>query len=301
MPFSGLGAGLSLISAHGTGETACRVPCGAGPADQVDLVGVSMIGVRAAEVAGPASCQPGLIRSGAAGSVLVGQDRARAPVTEAWPSGLRPVRAEAAHEPEDLLALLRCQQPGITGGRKPGRRAVVEVADDLPVDEERVQRVLAGARRIPLRGPVWWAGYLTARTGAGVIEGPNRTSLVLVDVASGRIISPLTTLPEALSAANASDGPEGTVQTEPPGHLSPDLRYRDDGAPAGFGLVTLTHFQPCHSSTSAWMFTNPTAKQLTDVAQDTPGRVESAPSGRDAVGVTALAERWNGTKWSIEP
>lgn len=74
-----------------------------------------------------------------------------------------------------------------------------------------------------------------------------------------------------------------------------------DCAPAGFGLVTLTHFQPCQCSTSAWMFTNPTAKQLTDVAQDTPGRGESAPSGRDAVGVTALAERWNGTKWSIEP
>jgi len=76
---------------------------------------------------------------------------------------------------------------------------------------------LASARPIPLHGRLSWAGYLTARTGVAVLEGPNRTALFLVDVATGRVIRPLTSLPEELNAGNANIGPAETVQVDPTG------------------------------------------------------------------------------------
>jgi hypothetical protein len=63
-------------------------------------------------------------------------------------------------------------------------------------------------------------------------------------------------------------------------------RSAADLVPAGFGLLTLAHFEPRQCSISVWTLTNPTAKQLSDVAQDTPGRSESVPGGRGAVGVS---------------
>ena len=62
-------------------------------------------------------------------------------------------------------------------------------------------------------------------------------------------------------------------------------RSAADFAPAGIGLMTLTHFEPRQCSISGRTFATPTAKQLIDVAQDTPGSAESVPDGSGAVGV----------------
>jgi hypothetical protein len=91
-------------------------------------------------------------------------------------------------------------------------------AQSWVLDTHRPSGSLAGARRIPLVGPVSWAGYLTPRTGVGVIEGRSRTVLVVVDVATGRIIRPLTTVRQALFTGNSSDGPEAAIQTDPAAH-----------------------------------------------------------------------------------
>ena len=86
------------------------------------------------------------------------------------------------------------------------------------LDTRRHNGSLGDVRRIPLGAQVSWAGYLTARSGVGVIESPNRTDLVQVDVATGRIIRVLTTLAQPLFTGNVNDGPEGSVQTDPAGH-----------------------------------------------------------------------------------
>jgi hypothetical protein len=89
------------------------------------------------------------------------------------------------------------------------------------------------ARRIPLRGRVSWACYLTARTGVGVIERPVSTTLVLVDAATGRVIRPLITLRTELFTSNVSDGPEETIQADPTGRY---LLIAVAG-PGGYGEV----------------------------------------------------------------
>ncbi len=83
-------------------------------------------------------------------------------------------------------------------------------------------RTLGAARRMPLPPGVGWAGYLTARTGVGVVEAGAwpalRTSLVEVDVRTGQVIGPLTTLRgPGLPIGDGTAGPEGTIQPDPAG------------------------------------------------------------------------------------
>jgi len=52
----------------------------------------------------------------------------------------------------------------------------------------------------------------------GVIEGPYRTVLVLVDVATGRVIRVLATLAQPIFTGNVNDGPEGAIHTDPTAH-----------------------------------------------------------------------------------
>jgi hypothetical protein len=90
-------------------------------------------------------------------------------------------------------------------------------------------------------------------------------------VLSGPVTSCLTLAPTAQHALGDRQNTE---------------RGAADFATAGFGLLTLTHFEPRQCSTSVRTFATPTAKQLIDVPQDTPGGAESVPDGRGAVGVS---------------
>jgi hypothetical protein len=89
----------------------------------------------------------------------------------------------------------------------------------LVLDTTAPGRTLGAARRMPLPPGVSWAGYLTARTGVGVVVSgawPTLwTSLVELDVRTGQVIGPLTTLRQGLFALGA--GPAGTIQPDPSG------------------------------------------------------------------------------------
>jgi hypothetical protein len=107
-----------------------------------------------------------------------------------------------------------------------GRHLAITTAVLSPVtlvlDTTAPGRTLGAARRTPLPPGVSWAGYLTARTGVGVVEAGAypalRTSLVEVDVRTGQVIGPLTTLRgPGLPIGDGSAGPEGTIQPDPAG------------------------------------------------------------------------------------
>jgi hypothetical protein len=102
----------------------------------------------------------------------------------------------------------------VTTGAGPGPVTLV-------LDTTAPGRTLGAARRMPLPPGVSWAGYLTARTGVGVAEAGAypalRTSLIEVDVRTGQVIGPLTTLRQGLSTMNSYDGPEGKIQPDPTG------------------------------------------------------------------------------------
>jgi len=127
---------------------------------------------------------------------------------------LGPSQAGGVYQSAPSWVLGRRQPSGILPPGAPGPRAGPRVT----------------IRRIPVRGRLSWAGYLTARTGVAVLEGYNRAALFLVDVATGRIIRRLASLPAGLGYANASDGPEGTIKADPTGrYLLISAEGRDGG------------------------------------------------------------------------
>jgi hypothetical protein len=91
----------------------------------------------------------------------------------------------------------------------------------LVLDTMAPGRTLSAARRMPLPPGVRFAGYLTARTGVGVVVAGAypalRTGLIEVDAGTGKVIRPLTSLRQGLFTGNSSDGPEGTIQPDPTG------------------------------------------------------------------------------------
>jgi hypothetical protein len=105
-----------------------------------------------------------------------------------------------------------------------GRHLAVTTAVLSPVtvvlDTTAPGRTLGAARRLPLPPGISWAGYLTARTGVGAVEAGAwpalRTSLVEVDVRTGQVIRPLTTLRQGLPTGSGG-GPEGLIQPDPAG------------------------------------------------------------------------------------
>jgi hypothetical protein len=82
---------------------------------------------------------------------------------------------------------------------------------------------LSAARRIPVPQGIAWAGFLGQAggrlLGAGVRTGRYSAELVTLDASSGRILRRLVGIPAGLFTANASDGPEGSVQADPSGRF----------------------------------------------------------------------------------
>gem|GEM_PF-1691058 len=119
------------------------------------------------------------------------------------------------------------------------------------LDTRAPGRTFRAARRMPLPPGVSWAGYLSARRGVGVVSASGRTSLVEVDVRTGKVIRPLTSLRQGLFSDSSVSGPEGTVQPDSTGRYflivgSGPLRQIPGETPGTFGEVFLWTFGMRH-------------------------------------------------------
>jgi hypothetical protein len=97
---------------------------------------------------------------------------------------------------------------------------------------------------LPLPPTLQWAGYVSAARGVAVRPTAGGVTLVEVSTMSGRVIRQVATLPDELSTANALDGTEGTIQTDPSGRdllisMSPPA-----GGPGVVARITLTDPKP---------------------------------------------------------